>query len=1028
MKKMRSAIVAVILCLLAAMPLAVFSATGGTVNIGAVIDSSSGGGGDIDPPPAPVISLSISNVVSSAACGSAQLSWNTILTTDGSPAPASSYGYVEYWITGQESNKLRIDVNNPASSHLVSLSGLVPISDYSYNIHAQSAAYSADAAGTFRTECSLLAPRLSLAIQPSKALRLDIVYPNYNDIVRLAVYRGQSDCTGNDYAYQSLQSKAASSTESLTIDSVTAAGPVYDYTACIYNSAGVHSSAYASYSRSLLDITGATAVPGNRQVSVSWTNPSSSPDVGFSFAGSRLIRVAGACSASTGISGGTLLYEGTGSSFTDSGLANGTTYNYKVFARNSFGEYSPGVCLSAKPTAPAEGRCITGVGASAALGQANFSWTNPANEADVFELEGIVWKRGTACVTTPVGQTVYSGTGTGFANPLAEGQLAYYSAFVNYNGGQTISCGCWPLSWETITDPEKPDPDPDNPDPPPPVCVNCGVTPQVPDFQFYVHGGSLRIYPRDGVLRVLFGSSLTVKASQPKTGENYDRLLATIGDANSFLTLDNASKSFSIALDPSTGRNTLWLSTVYSNGMENKVSFVVDVAPLGKASPAEDFPETTISLLRDGSIFLLAGLVNPQVVGNGSYGFMVPPGNYQLVAASGDDILYQSDISAPDGIINRDIRLRKPNPVEEVIGGAVSSTIAAILPPETQKAIVETARQATKAVQETIARAEVQTANKAAAPAVAAVATVNLAVAVPWWNFWYYLQYLFTEFIPWILMRKRKGWGVVYNSITKKPVDLAAVRLYDAVSNKLVKTRITDKRGRYMFLVEPGSYYIKVDKPGFDYPSQMLRAADSDRQYVDLYHGGTIKVGDEGKGAIIANIPLDQHDLKASDSQLIKDFFWSNFRKNLALVGPVLSLIALIVSPSWMMLGLTVFHVGLLLLFKRLADKSKVKYWGVVYDAASRKPLKNAVARIFAPEYGRMLEAYVTDRYGRYGFLAEGNSFYITGEKPGYMPYKTETIDLSSSGAADVVGKDLPLSSAAESGETRAVVKEGIYG
>ena len=1021
-----------ILCLLAAMPLAALGATGGTVNIGAVIDSSSGGGGDIDPPPAPVISLSIANAASSASCGSAQLSWDTTLTTDGNPAPASSYGYVEYWITGQESNKLRIDVNNPASSHLVNLSGLIPISDYSYNIHAQSAAYSADAVGTFRTECSLPAPRLSLSIESSKALRLDIAYPNYNDIVRLAVYRGQADCTGNDYAYQSLQSKAASSTESLTIDSVTAAGTVYDYTACIYNSAGVHSSAYAAYSRSLLDIAGATAVPGNRQVSVSWTNPSSSPAVGFAFAAARLIRVAGACSASTGIGGGTLLYEGVGSSFTDSGLANGTTYNYKLFAKNSFGEYSSGVCLSAKPTAPAEGRCMTGVGASAALGQANFSWTNPANEADVFELDGIVWKRGTACVTTPVGQTVYSGTGTGFANPLAEGQLAYYSAFVNYNGGQTISCGCWPLSWETITDPEKPDPDPDNPDPPPPpVCVNCGVTPQAPDFQFYVYGGSLRIYPRDGVLRILSGSRLTVKASQSKTGESYDKILATIDDANSFLALDNASKSFSVTLDPSTGRNALWLSTVYANGTENKVSFVVEVAPLGKASPAEDFPEAVISLLKDGSIFLLAGLVNPQAVGNGSYGFMVPPGNYQLVAASGDDILYQSDVSASEGIVNRDIVLKRPNVVEEVISGAVSTTIAAILPPETQKAIVETAKQATKAVQDTIAKPEVQTANKAAAPAVAAVATVNLAVAVPWWNFWYYLQYLFTEFIPWIMMRRRKGWGVVYNSITKKPVDLAAVRLYDAVTNKLIKTRITDKRGRYLFLVEPGSYYIKVDKPQFDYPSQLLRGVSQDKQYADIYHGEVIKVGEDGKGAIIANIPLDQHEAKASDVQLIRDFFWGNFRKNLAFIGPALSLIALIVSPSWLMLGLTVFHVVLLLFFKRLADKGRVKYWGVVYDADNRKPLKNAVARIYAPEYGRMLEAYVTDRYGRYGFLAEGGTFYITGEKPGYLAYKTDNLDLSGSRANEVVGKDLPLKGAggnAENEESHEVQEEGIYG
>ena len=108
------------------------------------------------------------------------------------------------------------------------------------------------------------------------------------------------------------------------------------------------------------------------------------------------------------------------------------------------------------------------------------------------------------------------------------------------------------------------------------------------------------------------------------------------------------------------------------------------------------------------------------------------------------------------------------------------------------------------------------------------------------------------------------------------------------------------------------------------------------------------------------------------------------------------------------MASLTVFHLILFLLFRRLARRQKVGNWGVVYDAKTRKPLGKSIARIFSPEYDRMLEAYVTDKYGRYGFLAGNNIYYITAEKDGYESYKTENIDLSK-GETKVVGRDMPL-------------------
>ena len=74
---------------------------------------------------------------------------------------------------------------------------------------------------------------------------------------------------------------------------------------------------------------------GNLSVILSWTAPI--PDEDNSFVGARIVRKTG--SAPTGINDGTVVYEGTALTYTDTGLTAGTTYYYRAFAYNAKKKY-----------------------------------------------------------------------------------------------------------------------------------------------------------------------------------------------------------------------------------------------------------------------------------------------------------------------------------------------------------------------------------------------------------------------------------------------------------------------------------------------------------------------------------------------------------------------------------------------------------------------------------------------------------------------------------------------------------------
>lgn len=121
-----------------------------------------------------------------------------------------------------------------------------------------------------------------------------------------------------------------------------------------------------------------------------------------------------------------------------------------------------------------------------------------------------------------------------------------------------------------------------------------------------------------------------------------------------------------------------------------------------------------------------------------------------------------------------------------------------------------------------------------------------------WLAFQSYANWLFTALG---LRRSRRYFGVVYDSVTKQPVDPAVVKLVHADGSGTVETCVTDIRGRYGFVTFPGTYKLLVRSSSYRFPTDRI-TGESDGLYDRLYRGEFFTV--TGESDVVAfNIPLD---------------------------------------------------------------------------------------------------------------------------------------------------------------------------
>lgn len=258
------------------------------------------------------------------------------------------------------------------------------------------------------------------------------------------------------------------------------------------------------------------------------------------------------------------------------------------------------------------------------------------------------------------------------------------------------------------------------------------------------------------------------------------------------------------------------------------------------------------------------------------------------------------------------------------------------------------------------------------------------------------------------LKKRVLPWGVVYDSVTKQPLDPAYVILKDTLG-KDVGTAITDLDGRYGFLVEPGLYKINSQKTNYVFPSQKLVGKVEDEAYNNLYFGGQLQIKRAGE-VITKNIPLDPikfdwNEFAKKDKKFMKFYSrWDSLLRKVSdasfLVGFFVAIVAFIFAPY--PYNTIIFVLYLVVVLLRVLG-IKPKALGYVVDKMTKDPLPFAILRIMMPTGNVEISHKITDKYGRYYCLVPKGKYQIKIEKKNSdgsyaLVHTSEIIDASSRG------------------------------
>lgn len=258
-------------------------------------------------------------------------------------------------------------------------------------------------------------------------------------------------------------------------------------------------------------------------------------------------------------------------------------------------------------------------------------------------------------------------------------------------------------------------------------------------------------------------------------------------------------------------------------------------------------------------------------------------------------------------------------------------------------------------------------------------------------------------------VKKRRPWGIVYDSFDKKNLSRAILRVFDLNSDKLQDTVVTDGLGIFKLNLNPGRYKIEVSRMGYNFPSKViLTNVDGDK--INVYRGGTYSVAEMNE-TVMMSIPIDKEEVEGFRKLLIN--ISNIFEKFIQYFSPILLTFGLIYSMYiysqnnnfWNLF--VVLSYALVILVKILLTVISRKIYGIVKDVNGNK-LENILIGLYDEEFDKLIMETRTNEKGEYNFVVQSKPYYLkihnVNNKEKYK------VDYNQNENVTLVNKDLTIS------------------
>jgi len=252
-------------------------------------------------------------------------------------------------------------------------------------------------------------------------------------------------------------------------------------------------------------------------------------------------------------------------------------------------------------------------------------------------------------------------------------------------------------------------------------------------------------------------------------------------------------------------------------------------------------------------------------------------------------------------------------------------------------------------------------------------------------------------FAPPIWPTRKGKWGVVYDSISKRPIVGAIIRVFSEPDGKLRDSRRTNENGEFGFIIPIGSYSITVSKQGYHFPSHIITGS-SDSQYHNVYKGGELDVHptEGGRAPLNINIPLDQTKANVLDLSVVSALHFisrvsSVVRLPLLVLGTIFATYLATTQGRWFDFAILAFYVALWAM--EIFHLMKKRTYGAVSDD-SGQPVSLVMVRI-VDKANRLKGTVLTGEDGKFMVPLGQGEYRFSASKAGFSSVRSDFVQIN---------------------------------